>query len=159
VKAVFGAPDLLAEKLKIGAHLVVSVETKQAELDATVTRISPSADPKSRSFEVEARLANADGSLKPGMIASLSIPTSSLLATSVMLPLTAVVRSPKDPRGFAAFVVEGGDEHATAKMREVKLGDVYGNNVVAIEGLVAGDRVISQGATIVTDGTLVRVVP
>ncbi len=159
VKVVFGAPDMLAEKLTMGSKLKVAVETKPGELEATVTRISPSADPKARVFNVEARLDNADGGLKTGMIASLEVPTSALTEGAVLLPLTAVVRSPKDPRGFAAFVLDGPGERATARLREVKLGDVLGNEVLAIHGLAVGDRVVSQGATIVTDGAAVRVVP
>ena len=159
VKVVFGAPDVLAEKLRLGGAVTVTIETKPAPLEAKVTRIAPSADPKARVFEVEAKLPNADGALKTGMIASLSIPSTSLTEGAVLLPLTAVVRSPKDPRGFATFVVDGSGDRGTAKLREVKLGDVLGNEVLAVAGLAAGDRVVSQGATIVTDGSAVRIVP
>jgi RND family efflux transporter MFP subunit len=159
VKVVFGAPDVLAEKLTIGSKLTVMVETKTGALDAKVTRIAPSADPKARVFDVEATLPNADGSLKTGMIATLEVPTSSLAVGAVLLPLTAVVRSPKDPRGFATFVVDGAGDRGTVTLREVELGDVLGNEVLAVQGLAPGDRVVSQGATIVTDGAAVRVVP
>jgi multidrug efflux system membrane fusion protein len=159
VKVIFGAPDVLAEKLQIGGRVKVTVETKPGTLDATVTRIAASADPKARVFEVEARLPNPDGGLKTGMIASLSVPQSALAESNVMLPLTAVVRSPHDPRGFATYVVDGPDEKATVHLRDVKLGDVIGNDVLAIQGLAVGDRVVSQGATVVIDGSSVRVVP
>jgi RND family efflux transporter MFP subunit len=159
VKVVFGAPDVLAERLAMGSLLTVTVETKSGALEAKVTRISPSADPKARVFDVEATLPNADGSLKTGMIATLEVPTSSLSVGAVLLPLTAVVRSPKDPRGFATFVVDGAGDRGTVHLREVKLGDVLGNEVLAISGLAPGDRVVSQGATVVIDGAAVRVVP
>jgi RND family efflux transporter MFP subunit len=159
VKVVFGAPDVLAEKLTIGSPITVTVETKAGALQAKVTRISPSADPKARVFDVEAALPNPDGSLKTGMIATLEVPTSSLAVGAVLLPLTAVVRSPKDPRGFATYVVEGTGDRGTVRLREVQLGDVLGNEVLAVQGLAPGDRVVSQGATIVSDGSAVRVVP
>jgi len=159
VKVVFGAPDVLAEKLQLGGKVSVNVQTKPGDLQATVTRIAPSADPKARVFDIEARLPNADGTLKVGMIASLSVPESALSETSIMLPLTAVVRSPRDARGFATYVVDGPDEKATVHLRDVKLGNVFGNEVLAVHGLASGDRVVVQGATIVTDGTAVRIVP
>jgi multidrug efflux pump subunit AcrA (membrane-fusion protein) len=93
------------------------------------------------------------------MIASIVVPQSSLTEKAVLLPLTAVVRSPRDPRGFATFVVDGPDEKAVVHVRDVKLGDVFGNDVLAMQGLAAGDRVVTQGATIITDGAAVRVVP
>ncbi len=159
VKVVFGAPDVLAEKLRIGGTVNVRLDTKPGELEAKVTRIAPSADPKARVFDVEARLPNPDGSLKSGMIASLAVPETSLADSSVMLPLPAVVRSPHDPRGFATFVIEGDGDATIVKMRDVKLGDVLGNDVLATQGLAVGDRVVCQGATIVTDGAAVRIVP
>jgi hypothetical protein len=93
------------------------------------------------------------------MIASLSVPQSSLSDSSIMLPLTAVVRSPRDARGFATYVVDGPDDKAVVHLRDVNLGDVIGNDVLAVRGLAAGDRVVVQGATIVTDGAAVRIVP
>jgi multidrug efflux system membrane fusion protein len=44
-------------------------------------------------------------------------------------------------------------------MREVKLGQVFGNSIEAVAGLTAGDQVLVAGATIVTDGESVRVIP
>src|SRR5262249_10794275 len=140
VKVLLGVPDVLAEKLRIGGQVSVAVETKPGDLQATVTRIAPTADPKARVFDVEARLPNADGALKAGMIASIVVPQSSLTEKAVLLPLTAVVRSPHDPRGFATFVVDGAADKAVAHVRDVKLGDVFGNDVLAMQGLAPGDR-------------------
>jgi hypothetical protein len=63
-----------------------------------------------------------------------------------------VVRAPKDPRGFAVYVVDGKGEGETARVREVKLGDVIGSAVLVIAGLQPGERVIETGTTFVTDG-------
>jgi hypothetical protein len=76
-----------------------------------------------------------------------------------VLPLTAVVRSPRDARGFSVFVIQGEPGHEVAKLRDVKLGDVLGNTVFVTEGLTNGERAISMGATLVADGEPVRVIP
>jgi multidrug efflux system membrane fusion protein len=89
------------------------------------------------------------------MIAKLVVPEAALETNALVLPLTAVVRSPRDPRGFSVFVVDG--EKAT--LRDVKLGEVVGNAVVVSEGLKAKERVVSMGATLLTDGEPVRVIP
>jgi multidrug efflux system membrane fusion protein len=155
VKVVFGAPDRLVEKLKPGATLDVAFEAVQGDFKATITRISPSADPKSRVFEVEATIPNPTDQLKVGMIAKLVVPEQALEARALVLPLTAVVRSPHDPRGFSVFVVDG--DHA--RSRDVKLGEVVGNQVIVTEGLKVGDKIVSMGATLLTDGDRVRVIP
>jgi multidrug efflux system membrane fusion protein len=140
--------------------LPINLEAVPGELSGKITRIAPSADLRSRVFEVEATIANPEGKLRAGMVASLKVPEAALAgAAQLSLPLTAVVRSPRDARGFSVFVVEGAEGKETARMRDVKLGDVLGNAVLVTEGLKAGDRAISMGATLVTDGQSVRVIP
>lgn len=159
VKVMFGAPDRLIEKLKPGGTLNVTFEAVAGEFPAAITRIAPSADPKSRVFEVEASIANPKDQLKVGMIAKLVVPETALETRALVLPLTAIVRSPRDPRGFSVFVVEGEAGKETAKLRDVHLGDVVGNAVVVSEGLKSADKVVSMGATLLTDGESVRVIP
>lgn len=159
VKVVFGAPDKLIEKLKPGGTLNVAFEAFPGDFPATITRISPSADLKSRVFDVEATIPNPKDQLKVGMIAKLVVPESALETQALVLPLTAVVRSPHDPRGFSVYVVEGEKGKEVAKLRDAKLGEVVGNAVVVTEGLKQNERVVSMGATLLTDGDAVRVIP
>lgn len=156
VKVVFGAPDRLVEKLQPGGTLKVTFEAVPGEFSATISRIAQSADLKSRVFEVEATVPNPEKQLKVGMIAKLVVPEAALASTALVLPLTAIVRSPRDPRGFSVFVLEG---DAKVKRADVKLGDVVGNGVVVADGLGTGDRVVSMGATLLHDGDTVRVIP
>jgi len=159
VKVVFGAPDRLIEKLRPGASLGVSFEAVPGDFKGSITRIAPSADPKSRVFDVEVSIPNPEERLKVGMISTLVVSEAAASGQAMVLPLTAVVRSPRDPRGFSVFVVaaEGGKE--IAHLRDVKLGDVVGSAVVVREGLAAADRVVSMGATLLTDGEPVRIIP
>jgi multidrug efflux system membrane fusion protein len=159
VKVLFGAPDRLVEKLKSGGTLGVTFDAVAGEFSGIISRIAPSADPKGRVFEIEATIANPKDQLKVGMIAKLVVPEASLQASALVLPLTAVVRSPRDPRGFSVFVVEGDQGKDVAHLRDVRLGDVIGNAVVVVEGLKSNDRVVSMGATLLADGERVRVIP
>jgi multidrug efflux system membrane fusion protein len=159
VKVVFGAPDRLIEKLKPGGQLDVAFEAASGNYAGTITRIAPSADPKSRVFEVEATIPNPNDQLRVGMVAKLVVPETALSERALVLPLTAVVRSPRDPRGFSVFVVEGDAGRETARLRDVKLGEVVGNQVVVSEGLKVGDRIVSMGATLLVDGEAVRIIP
>ena len=124
-----------------------------------ITRIAPSADPKSRVFEIEATIPNPNDQLKVGMIAKLVVPEGALASRALMLPLTAVVRSPRDPRGFSVFVVTSEAGKEVAQLRDVKLGEVVGNAVIVSEGLEPRQRVVSMGATLLTDGEPVRIIP
>ena len=159
VRAVFGAPQSLVEELAVGDSVTVFVgaetEAKAPEklLDAKVTRIAPSADSNGRVFSVEATLPNDDGSLRPGAVVSVHIKQGAAVRGDVAVPLAAIVRSPKDPRGFSVFVLEGEGDRAVARNQSVRLGEVIGNDVTVLEGLTVGRRLVTVGATLVRDGS------
>jgi RND family efflux transporter MFP subunit len=158
VKAVFGAPQLLVEKLSVGTELAVYVgaesEAKSPEklLRTHVSRIAPSADSNGRVFSVEAALPNPEGELRPGSVVSVRIPEARASATELVVPLSAVIRSPKDPQGFSVFVLEGAADRGRTRLRGVNLGEVVGNGVTVTGGLRENERVVTTGASLLRDG-------
>jgi multidrug efflux system membrane fusion protein len=159
VKVQFGAPESLAIKLRPGSTLQIATGALPAPVTASVSRIAPAADPRSRMFTVESVIDNASGALRPGMVVSLVVPEGTTLEAAAVLPLTAVVRPPGKPRGFAAFVVEERGAVTRARLREVELGDVLGTGVVVHKGLRPGERVVAMGATLLHDGDPVSIIP
>jgi RND family efflux transporter MFP subunit len=181
VKARFGIPDSMIRAITPGDSLSVGVDAiGGAPFEGRVTSLAPAADPQSRVFDVEVTIPNKAGTLRPGMIGAVTIDTnvhasstSSASATTtpaaatargdaahrLTVPLTAIVRAPGDTPGYALLVVESKGDTEIARLRRVELGDVLGNGVAVINGLAAGDRVIVTGATLLTDGDAVRVIP
>src|SRR5262249_11466864 len=123
-----------------------------------ITRVAPSADPSSRMFEVEVTLPNADGALKPGMIAWLELAGAPAPAQG-SVPLNAVVRPPGETSGYAVFVAESHGAGLVARMRRVSLGEMSGDRLEVTGGLQGGERVIVRGATLAVDAQDVRIVP
>ena len=161
VKAVFGVPDSLVEKLEIGSSLKIETEAvRGAQFEGRITRVAPSADMTTRVFEVETTIPNPEGTLKSGMIATLLLnePAPKAEATA-LVPLSAVVRAPSDPRGFAVMVVEKDKRATVARLRNVELGDFLGNFIPVKSGLSEGELVIVMGASLVSDGEAVNVIP
>lgn len=162
VKVVFGVPDVLVGTMKLGAPQSVAAEAVPgAPLRGRITRVAPSADPSSRVFEVEVTIANPDGRLKPGMIASLQVgsPAGQATAPATLIPLNAIIRPPGDANGYAVFVVDDLQGKPTARLRRVELGDVSGNFIRVTSGLAGGERVIIRGATLAVDSQNVHVIP
>jgi RND family efflux transporter MFP subunit len=165
VKAEFAVPQALVEKLSLGSPLTVHVgaerdsKAPQAMLDAKVTRIAPAADTKGRVFSVEAELPNPNARLRPGSVISVRVPEATLSSASLSVPLSAVVRSPKDPRGFSVFVIDGEGPRGKARIQQVKLGEVLGNAVTVESGLRIGQRVVTVGSTLIHDGSDATVIP
>jgi len=160
VKVVFGVPDTMLESLKLGSAQSISTEALRGKtFSGQISRIAASADAKSRVFEVEVTIPNPDDELKVGMVASLSLPVSATSAPAPLVPLSAVVRSPAHSEAFAVYVVQGPDDAAVAKLREVELGSFVGNSIPVKSGLKEGERVVVMGASFLSDDQSVRVIP
>jgi len=159
VKAVFGVPDTYIERVKPGSQQTITTEALPGGFSGHVTAISAAADPKSRVYSVEVRIDNPKNLLKSGMIASITIGASHPIGKVNVVPLTAVVRSPGNPNGFAVFLTEGSGDTVTVHTHDVTLGDTYGNNIAVLSGLEPGQRVVTSGATMIKNGQQVRIIP
>ena len=158
VKAVFGVPDTIMERVKLGTRQVITAETVPGRLEGLITAISPSADPKSRTFSVEVTIPNPRELLSPGMIATLTLAAPRPAAPVPVIPLSAVIRSTQDPEGYAVLVIEDQAGKSLARIRNVELGEAYGNMIGVKSGLNLGERVIATGATLVEDGWQVQII-
>lgn len=161
VKAAFGVPDLTLQNLNVGDSLTVTTDALPGtEFRGNISRISPAADQNSRVFDVEVTIPNPQVLLKPGMIASLTVTEGAGATVEVpVVPLTAIVRSKADARAFAVMVVDGAEGKQVAHLRTVTLGESFGNAVAIVNGLKAGEIVITTGATQIADGEEVLVMP
>lgn len=165
VKARFGIPDSVIQSMKLGDRIGVTVESVAGvPFSGRVTAISPTADPHSRVFDVEMTIPNPDGRLRPGMIGTVVVGHASDVSVeaahqTLTLPLNAVIRSPGDAQHYSVLVVERQGEINVARARRVELGEVMGNGVAVVTGVARGDRVITAGATLLSDGDPIRVIP
>lgn len=160
VKAVFGVADVAVPEMKLGRTLSVETESMPGrEFRGQITSVFPAADPKSRVFNVEVTIPNPGFLLRPNMIVSLSVDTRQAVSAQPVVPLNAVMKAKDNPNGYAVFVVidEGGRQ--VARLRDVKLGEAYGNTVAVTDGVKQGERVIMTGGTMVLDGGQVKVIP
>src|SRR5208337_1046234 len=153
VKVIFGISDLMLKHLKLGDGLAITTEALRGrEFRGLVTSIAPSADPKSRVFDVEITIPNPRQELKVGMIAAVAVATGQVPAAVTVAPLTAIVRSKTNPEGYALFVVAEHGGKQIARLRDnIELGEVYGNMIAVTRGVKVGEPVIVTGATLVTD--------
>jgi len=160
VKAVFGVADVAVAEMNLGTTLSVESETMPGkEFQGQITAVFPAADSKSRAFNVEVTIANPDYLLRPNMIVSLRVGTRQPATAQPVVPLNAVIKSRSRADGYAVMVVTEERGQQRARLRDVKLGESFGNAVAVAEGLKPGDRVIITGGTMVNDGDQVKVIP
>ena len=104
-------------------------------------------DPMTRSLAVVAELPNEDGALKPGMF--LQVEIDRRREGVVLAPESSLV--PRQGRQFVFVVAEG-----RAEEREVKLGSRLPGQVEIVNGLDAGEEIVTQGVQRLRDGLPVR---
>jgi multidrug efflux system membrane fusion protein len=159
VKAVFGVPDTAVARIKPGSPQTVTTEALPNGFSGHVTAISAAADPRSRVYSVEVRIDNPQNLLKAGMIASITIGTPSPPGGVAVVPISAVVRSPTDPNGFAVLVTEGSGDMVKVHAQDVTLGNTYGNLIAVRSGVTVGERVVTSGTNTIKNGDQVRIIP
>lgn len=101
-----------------------------------VTFIAPVVDEATRTIKVRIEFANPDGVLKPEMFAEVLL--ESALGRVVAVPESAVLTT--GTRSIV-FVAKGGGQF---EPREVKTGAKIGSYYQILEGLAAGDDVVTQ---------------
>ena len=159
VKAIFAVPDTSLRSIRLGEQLSVTLDALAQPVKGVITAISPQADPRTHVFSVEVSIANPKGDVRPGMIGALTLGPSISPTPRLMVPLSAVVRAPNNPNGFAVFRLQdrGGKVYAVAQ--NITPGSTYGNSLEVLNGLSSGDRIVGLGGELLRDGQEVRLLP
>jgi membrane fusion protein (multidrug efflux system) len=155
VKITAGVPERFAGDVTLGTQAKVTMDVFPGEVgEGTINYVGVAVDPRSRTFPVEFVMPNADGMVKPEMIASMELVRRDE-QEALVVPQEALVRV---ETGFVLFVVDGEGDGATASVRSVELGPAQRNQVVVRSGLEVGDRVIVVGQKQVANGDRVQIV-
>lgn len=169
VKAVFAVPDTTLSTIRLGQKQPVMLDALQHAVTGVITSIAPQADPQSRVFSIEVTVENSREDVRPGMIGSITLGSQTLASQRrdgssdsrppLVVPLSAVVRAPADPKGFAVFRITGRDGKSYASAQPIEAGQTFGNSIEVTRGLTAGQKIISIGSTQVRDGQQVNILP
>jgi len=158
MKVVFGVPDRVVLALRVGQRVNVELPSLGKRCEATLTRVAPAADPRSRVFEIEATLPTLDGQVKVGMASTVSLAEGAATEAGLAVPVRSLVRDPSSQDKLAVFVVDPAQSPPRASLRPVELASLAGDEAI-VSGLAANDRVVTLGAALLRDGDTVRLVP
>jgi RND family efflux transporter MFP subunit len=148
VQVLLGVSPGQREELSEGQEALLSSDSIQGR----VTRIALQADPESRLIEVEVTFPGAeDGSgaptAVPGTLATVEIVVGARDST-LQVPATAL-------QNGNVWVV---DADGVARRRTVQVGLRGNGSVEILQGLEAGEEVVTAGASLLSDGVRARVV-
>jgi membrane fusion protein (multidrug efflux system) len=154
IEVDFSLPERDLARAAVGRKLTLTVEAFAGEtFTGKIEAIDPMMDVNSRSARLRAQVDNPDHKLRPGLFARINLDTGEG-AKALMVPEQALLQQ-GDIR-FVYKIVNG-----KAARTEVKTGQRLPGKVEVIDGLKAGDQVITagQGKPMMMDGMPVMVLP
>ena len=150
--AVLHVPERELSVLHKGLEVTVKLDALVNKVfTGEVIRISPVVDPATGTFRVTAEIEDPDGILKPGLFGRVDI-LYDLHENVAMIPRNAVITEDKLSHVF----VVGAENDVTRQA--VKLGYERNGLVEVVEGVSAGERVVTAGKGSLSEGTRVEIV-
>ena len=138
LKLDFRAPEIYLPELRIGLDVTVVTDAFPNEIfTGKVFAIAPRVDEASRSILLRAKISNDRGMLRPGIFAKVQLRLASR-DNALLIPEEALWPVGRDM--FVYRVVDG-----KALMSKIKIGKRLKGQVEVLEGLNAGDTVITAG--------------
>jgi RND family efflux transporter MFP subunit len=138
-------PDRYVAEVKEGQKVSIQTAAYDKTFEGTVTRINPSVDLTTRTFEVEIQVPNPDGTLKSGSFAKAAIITRMDPETQTV-PLDAVVRF----AGITKIFLSDGDH---ARELQVTPGTTTSEWIeISSPKLPLGAQVVTSGQSLLSDG-------
>lgn len=138
-----------ASAVTLGDTGTISNATVQAP--GKVTVVSPAVDPNTTTVQVWVEAVNPGERLKPGITAHIQIDANQI-PNAIVVPAAALLAS---DNGGEKVMVAGSDNQAHE--REVKTGIHSGDEVQIVNGVEAGERVITEGALGLDDKARIEV--
>jgi membrane fusion protein (multidrug efflux system) len=149
LKLDFRIPEVFLARLRTGQAVRLAVDAHpQGNFGGTIYAIEPAVDEQTRTVLARARVANAERKLRPGMFARVQLELG-VRDKAVWVPEAAIV-----PRGQDSFVyrVAGGK----AALVKVRTGIRRPGEVEIVNGIAAGDLVVTEGVQKIGPGSAVQ---
>jgi membrane fusion protein, multidrug efflux system len=150
LKLDFRVPEVHLAQVRSGQSLQVTMDAiPDKSWSGRIVAINPLIDANGRSIVVRASVPNGDGRLRPGMFARVLLFTTDV-KDSLMIPEESLF--PVGDDKYVYRVVDG-----RAERRKVGIGQRREGKVEILDGLAAGETVVTAGQIKLRDGTPVRV--
>src|SRR5262245_8484516 len=146
VWVIANVPEAQVGSLRVGARAQVFSAALGADARwGRVAYIAPQLDEQTRAAKVRVELANPGERLKTGMFVEVEFPESALSAGAgeeLVVPEAAIQRI----GGRTVVFIAGGNEPGHFKAREVEAGGEVNGYTRILNGLKAGERVVTKGS-------------
>lgn len=149
VKITFSIPEKYASQVKSGSSISFTVAGIERKFNAKIYAVEPEVATDTRTLKLRAVAENPDGKLIPGTFANVLLPLEEI-GNAIVIPTEAVVPI---QNGKKIFVSRNG------LAREVKVETAVRTQreILVLDGVKAGDTVITSGVMTLKDSTPVQI--
>jgi membrane fusion protein (multidrug efflux system) len=162
----FTLPQQRLQDVKVGMPVRITLEGKDRAVDGLVAAVDPEVDSTTRSIKLRATVPNKEEKLRPGMFANVTVVLPSR-GSVVTVPATAIVHASygdsvfvvEDKKDASGAVVKGPDGKVAKAARQqfVRIGESRGDFVEVVDGVKAGEEVVTAGAFKLRNGAGIAV--
>ncbi|MCB1864077.1 MAG: efflux RND transporter periplasmic adaptor subunit [Chromatiales bacterium] len=153
MKLDVSVPSIYLASLRSGLMISASTDAyADRSFTGKVSGVDSRIDPVTRTVRVRALLPNRERLLKPGMLMQVTV--SNNRRDALAIPEAALM--PVSREQFVLVVVPNGDGHK-AERRKISIGGRRPGEVEVLDGLKAGERVVTHGTISVRPGTAVTI--
>jgi len=153
IKLDFTVPSVFLSELKPGLKIKArAVALGNKEFLGEVKSINSRVDPVTRSIEVRALLPNPDGSIIPGILMQVDLLRNTRQA--LLIPEASLLPLADKQYVMVRVNIDGKD---TVEKRQVKIGLRLPGYVEILDGLSAGEQVVTHGNSKVRPGDVLDV--
>ncbi|MFN4088966.1 MAG: efflux RND transporter periplasmic adaptor subunit [Alphaproteobacteria bacterium] len=158
IYADFPIPEQQFDLLRAGQRVEIEVDAYPGALFVgAVDAIDARVNEETRNVLVRAELANPDLRLLPGMFANVAVIAGDA-STVVTVPRTAVTYS---LYGDSVYIVgssgQAADQGLPVERRFVRTGEARGDRVAIVDGLDAGEQIVTSGQLRLQPGSRVQI--
>ena len=153
VKLLVGISESEYTKVKKGDIVSLTADAIPGRsFKGKIERLYPTIDAATHTFKVEVMVPNADKALRPGMYARVTVNFGN--NRRIVIPDQAVVRMEGTGQRFVYLLQADG----TVSFSPVTLGRHIESTYEILEGVAAGDKVVTKGQSALKDGVKVNVI-
>jgi len=148
MKLDFSVPEVFLSTLKPGVEIVATSEAfPKEEFKGRIASVDSRIDPVTRSIVARAIIDNKEERLRPGLLMQVVLQKNP--RETLVVPEEALIT--EGAKHFVLVIQKGGDA-VTAERRAIEIGARQFGEAEVLDGLEAGDRVITHGTLRVRPG-------
>lgn len=151
LKLLVNASETNFRDVKLNQTVEITSEIYPNEVfKGNISRINPTINSATRTFEVEVKIPNGDERLRPGMFVRAKILVGS--TEGIIIPRSAALKQ-LGTASYYGFIVKNN----VAKRVDLATGKEFDTKVEIVSGLTSGDVLVIKGQGLLKDGSKVEI--